>query len=349
MTDNKITKLTQNDIVISSRIRLARNLKSYPFPHKLNDKGAEQTARIISDAVIAAGEECGKSFIKFDMSKLSPQEAVSFMERHYISPEFVTVSKNSNKKGRVVLLSSDNTISVMVNEEDHIRIQVMGDGLSLRDAYTVADKLDTLISKRLDIAYDERFGFLTECPTNLGTGMRASVMLHLPALTRTRTIDRISANLNKLGFAIRGFNGEGSKSEGGIYQLSNQVSLGLTESGAVDNLYSVTNQLIEYERDAVKELVNDIYVKDSVFRSLGILKYSRLITREEAMSCLSDVRLGVAGGIVDCKVPSTDVFNRLLVDIQPATIVINHNCSAENEPEIEEIRSEILRKEFNDR
>ncbi len=347
MADNNITNLTQNDIVISSRVRLARNLKSYPFPNKLNDRAAADVAEIISNAVISAGEEYGKGFKRYDMSKLSNYEAVSFMEKHYISPEFVSETKSDNKKGRVLLLSEDKKISVMINEEDHIRIQVITDGLDLREAYTIADKLDYLISKRLDIAYDDRLGYLTECPTNLGTGMRASVMLHLPALTRTKTFDRISANLNKLGFAVRGYNGEGSRSEGNIYQLSNQVSLGLSEQNAIDNLYSITNQLVDYERGAVSDISGDIYVKDAVFRALGILKNARLITKDEAMNYLSDVRLGVAGGIIKSKVPATDVLNRLLTDVQPAAIIIANHLENKEETDIDEIRADILRKEFD--
>ncbi len=346
MEANKISTLTQSDIIISTRIRLARNLTGYPFPCRLSETKAQEIAKKVYDALDRYSESFHCKFRDIDMSTVTSEQAISFMENHLISPEFVSTTKTENKKGRHLILSDDNSVAVMVNEEDHIRIQVITDGMNLYEAYSLADKYDTLISETLSYAYDEQLGFLTQCPTNLGTGMRASVMMHLPALTKTGSIPRISASLGKLGLVMRGFNGESSDSKGCLYQLSNQITLGLSEKNAIDNLNTMAKQIITREREAAKEIVKNNDICDQIYRSLGTLKYARLISSEEAMKCLSDVRMGATTGIIAEKLPSTDEFNRLLIDIQPATIIVNDK-SKPDALRRDEIRAEILRNTFN--
>ena len=227
-----------SEAVVSTRIRLARNLKEYPFPIRLSaDK-----AREIVDRVGEALKDCEIKFHRIDLDNIPDTIRVAMIERHLVSPDFI-----SEQDGRAVYLSDDNTVSIMVNEEDHIRLQVIKDGFELKEAYALADQIDNILSKKLNFAFHERLGYLTQCPTNLGTGMRASVMLHLPALRMTGVVNSIGANLSKLGLTMRGLYGESSKPAGAFYQLSNQVTLGISEKAAIDNLQNITTQLIAQE------------------------------------------------------------------------------------------------------
>ncbi|MBQ1507023.1 MAG: ATP--guanido phosphotransferase, partial [Ruminococcus sp.] len=254
------------------------------------------------------------SFIKMDA--LTPQQSVSLVERRLVSPEFI-----SDTKGRALLLSSDESLSIMINEEDHIRLQVIKKGFSLEQAYDVADKLDTLLDENLDFAFDKKLGYLTQCPTNLGTGMRASVMLHLPALEKSKAISRIAGNLSKLGLTIRGAHGEGTEPKGALYQLSNQVTLGISEKAAVENLKNITLQLVAQENQARDRICQSIEVKDAISRSLGILRSALIITHDEALKLLSNVRLGVLSG--QLKDIDTDTVDRLMTEVEPATLSVN--------------------------
>lgn len=195
-----------SSVVISTRVRLARNLKEFPFPCRLNEQGREKVIEKVKSALKDSNSPIAQEFSFIKMSELTPQQSVSLVEKRLVSPEFI-----SNTDGRGLLLSNDESLSIMINEEDHIRLQVIKKGLSLEDAYDTADKLDTLLDENLEFAFDSKLGYLTQCPTNLGTGMRASVMLHLPALEKSRAIGRIADNLSKLGLAIRGAHGEGTE------------------------------------------------------------------------------------------------------------------------------------------
>ncbi|MEE1318682.1 MAG: ATP--guanido phosphotransferase, partial [Ruminococcus sp.] len=210
-------------VVISTRVRLARNLKNFPFPCKLNLQGREKVVEKVKNAITNSNSSIASDFSFIKMNELTQRQSVSLVERRLVSPEFV-----NDSEGGALLLSKDESLSIMINEEDHIRLQVITDGLSLEDAYDTADKLDTLLDENLEFAFDEKLGYLTQCPTNLGTGMRASVMLHLPALEKSKAIGRIAGNLSKLGLTIRGAHGEGTEPYGALYQLSNQVTLGIS-------------------------------------------------------------------------------------------------------------------------
>ncbi len=297
-------------IVLSTRIRLARNLKDYPFPARLS---AEEKMQV-NDTVIAALKNGGATddLRRIDMSALSDSEAVSLAERHLISPEFA-----SNAEGRVLLLSGDETVSIMLCEEDHVRIQVIEPGLALEKAYAKADALDEALSRGVCVAFDEKLGYLTQCPTNLGTALRASVMLHLPALSRAGLMPRLSSTIAKLGLTLRGTYGEGSKPAGDLFQLSNQVTLGISEQAAIQNLAAIARQIIEQEVQAREALRQDNVFIDKIWRARGILGSAYMLSCSECTELLSLVRLGAALGILDIP-PET--LNRLLSEIQPATI-----------------------------
>lgn len=311
MNSNKwyIEKGDQGDIVLSTRIRLARNLDAYPFPGKLDVQGKKKVSETIRDAVLSDGSN---SFRYMDMASLTRSQAVSLAERHLISPEFTT-----NREGRGLLLTEDESVSIMLCEEDHIRLQVMKAGLALEEAYDIADKIDTMLDSRLQYAFDERIGFLTQCPTNLGTAMRASVMLHLPALNATGRIAGLAATVSKLGLVIRGAYGEGSSSRGSIYQLSNQITLGITEQAAIDNLRAITLQIVAQERAAQEQLVKNENEIDRIWRAKGVLSSARLLSGDEFMELISLVRMGAARNVYEMPM---EKISELIVQMQPATI-----------------------------
>ncbi len=304
-----LEKGDQGDIVISTRIRLARNLYDFPFPAKLDINGKNKVNEIIKGILF---ENDRKDFSYIEMKDLSRIQAVSLAESHLISPEFA-----SKKEGSALVLSSDESVSIMLCEEDHIRLQVMKSGLALEEAYDIADKLDRMIDGKIKYAFDERIGYLTQCPTNLGTAMRASVMLHLPALTKCGQMTKLANTVSKLGLTIRGANGEGSQPVGDMYQISNQITLGITEETAIANLKSIVLQLVSQERAAATELVKKPVEEDKIFRALGILKNARLLNTSEFMELISVVRLGAAKGLIDIPI---EKINELTVSMQPATI-----------------------------
>ncbi len=304
-----------SNVVITTRVRLARNLKNYPFPCKLSAQGREEVIEKVRDAVKNSNSVLADDFSFIKMSEVDPRRSVSLVEKRLVSPEFI-----SDNTGRALLLSSDESLSIMINEEDHIRLQVITKGLSLEQAYDTADKLDTLLDENLDFAFDEKLGYLTQCPTNLGTGMRASVMLHLPALEKSRAISRIAGNLSKLGLTIRGAHGEGTEPKGALYQLSNQVTLGISEQAAIENLKNITLQLVAQEEQARERLCQSMDVQDTIARSMGILKYAKLISHDEALKLMSNVRLGAIAGLLDADVEAID---RLMTDVEPATLSVS--------------------------
>lgn len=328
-----------NNIVISTRVRLARNLKEYPFPCKLSYEGMDEINNKVKEALINGNSAIAKDFQYIDFDNMTDTMKVSLVEKHLVSPEFI-----SNTKGRALLLLNNGTVGIMLNEEDHIRLQVIEKGFCLDKAYDLADKIDTLLDERLNFAYDKNLGYLTQCPTNLGTGMRASVMLHLPALKKSGAMNMLAGNLSKLGLTIRGAYGEGTSPEGAVYQLSNQISLGISEKAALENLKNITEQLINQEVKQRETLLKSIDTKDTVMRSLGILKSAYVMTHKEAVGLLSNVRFGICAGIIDNI--SIDTVNDLLTEIQPATLmtILKEQLS----PEQRDVkRAEFIRNKLN--
>ncbi|MBR5540563.1 MAG: protein arginine kinase [Clostridia bacterium] len=299
------------DVVISTRVRLARNLNHLPFPGSMT---AEQRECVIRQIFDAFPQDGSGAFRCIRMPELSQWDALSMVERHLISPHFI-----SQPDGEALLLSPDESVSVMINEEDHVRIQAMHAGFALDEAFTAANCWDDFLDTRLHFAFDDRLGYLTQCPTNLGTGMRASVMLHLPALQEKGVIQQLANTVSKLGLTIRGMYGEGSRSEGAIYQLSNQVTLGITEQEALENLKSIVVQIIKEERQYREQLRQTPALEDRVYRSLGVLQNARLLSGKEFMSLISHVRMGAAMTILE----SVDLncISSLMIDAQPAALM----------------------------
>ncbi len=301
------------DIVLSTRIRLARNIKDYPFPHRLDEESKKELNFKIRDIVLANNENM--SFI--EMEAVPRMQVVSLAERHLISPEFAGPDKS-----RALILSDNEDVSVMLQEEDHLRIQAMCAGLDLDKAYEKAEKIEKEVGENLNYAFDERIGFLTQCPTNLGTGMRASAMLHLPALKKQGLIPRLASTVSKLGLVIRGLYGEGSQSSGDIYQISNQITLGISEKEAIFNLTSIIKQIVSQERSARQEIIKNEDFLDSVYRAYGILKYARKLTASEFMKLISLVRLASSEKLIDVDIQK---INALIPDMQPATVNVRNS------------------------
>ncbi len=308
------------DTVISSRIRLARNISGYPFGDRLTPESAE---RIISDISSLFENE---GFTKTDFSALSKTEAVSYVEKHFVSPEF------SSKKGPHSLLLCEKTgTAIMVCEEDHIRLQTIRSGLALREAYSIASEYDDMLDGRFNIAYDEKLGYLTHCPTNLGTGMRASVMMFLPALTMANGISALASQLSKIGLTMRGLYGEGSKGEGCLYQISNQITLGITEEDTLKKLSDIITQINDKERKLRMSVKGENLenLKDTVLRSEGILKYAHMMTSAEFLKHFANIRLGISLGIItDISYP---VLGDLFIKTMPATLALAEKPETERE------------------
>lgn len=305
------TKGNENDFVVSSRIRFARNIADYPFAGRLDNTSANE---IIEKVRGILGEGC--RYINF--SDISPTEAASYVEKHYVSPEFI-----SSSLPHALLLNEEKGIAVMICEEDHIRLQCVLPGLALDEAYRTACAADDILSDRLNLAYDEKLGYLTHCPTNLGTAMRASVMMFLPALTMTGKIGQLSAFLPKVGLVMRGMYGEGSDSDGCLYQISNRVTLGLSEQDIISKLGEAIGQIITMERqmrDSIKDKVDD-----EVCRSFGIMSYARSMTSKEFMKLFSDVRLGVALGIINGI--TNEKLGEIMINVLPATLTLRNGGS----------------------
>lgn len=308
------TKTNNDDVVISSRVRLARNIKNIPFPNKLDEAKGRKVVKRVEEAFYSSAhmKDEYKSIYLWDNDDISN---ISYLERHLISNKLI-----NNKNKAAFILSKDETSSIMINEEDHMRIQSITGGLNLKEAYEYTNKLDDLIEEGLEYAFDEELGYLTACPTNLGTGLRASVMVHLPALSMNKEIVGLLNGLTQVGMTIRGLYGEGSSGDGSIYQISNQVTLGLSEEEILTKLTGVINQIINQEkltRDRIYNK-NKYELEDKILRSVGILKSAVILDSKEALNLLSNVRLGIEMGII--KNVDKTVLNKFLVNIQPATI-----------------------------
>lgn len=325
-------KESNDDIVVSTRVRLARNLEKYPFPALLNENDKKKAVKEIEDAILESNSTLADAFKIINMNELSEQERKALQEKHLISPD---MAKNN---GGTVMVSEDENMSIMLMEEDHIRLQIIMGGAKLKEAWELADKVDNVIEESADYAFSEEMGYLTACPTNTGTGMRASVMMHLPALTYTNNINKIISSASALGLTVRGLYGEGSKAYGNLYQISNQVTLGISENEIIEMLENITGQICKHERDAREALKNHAETEDKLWRSYGILKYARSVSSNEAKALLSDVILGENLGIIDSEKKE---LTRLMVETEPALIADDEKLSREAR---DKKRAALLRK-----
>ncbi len=331
----------ETDIVVSSRIRLARNLAEFPFIRKCTDSDRAAITKQVQARFEFLDESMRVEYI--DVEKLSDLDRQFLMERQLISRE---LSENEGTRG--VAIDPNERYSVMVNEEDHLRIQVMRSGFDLESAWECINQLDTEIEKQVNYAFHEKLGYLTACPTNVGTGLRVSVMMHLPALVITKQIDKVFRSLQRISVAVRGFFGEGSQFMGDFYQVSNQVTLGRTEEELVHKVHEIVPVIIDYERKArdflIKESQQDLH--DDVSRALGILCTAKKISSEETMHYLSKVRMGIHLGLIkEIELPT---INKLFIHTQPAHLQKLHGQKlGTSDRNIE--RASYLQKHLNKR
>jgi len=328
-----------SDIVISSRIRLARNLNKFPFPHWANkaqlDQIIKETAQAMSKVSLL------KTSTLFELGKLDSVDKQFLVERHLMSIEHTQKTEH-----KALLVSEEEIISVMVNEEDHLRIQLMQSGFNLFEAWNIINTVDDALAKLLDYAYLADFGYLTACPTNTGTGMRGSVMLHLPALVMSRQIERVLAAIAKLSFTTRGLYGEGTQASGNFFQISNQVSLGHSENEIIENINGLIRQIIEQETQAREIMLSKSreILEDRINRSLGILKSARIITSQETIELLSMVRLGCDLGMI--KDITRRTINELFITTQPAHLQKLENKKFTSQ-ERDLRRAQLIRNKLN--
>ncbi|MDQ0255975.1 protein arginine kinase [Evansella vedderi] len=300
------------DIVLSSRVRLARNLSKPPFPIAASKEQLEEVIDLVNKKCVTHTHRKFGELELLRMEDMKKNEKRVLVEKHLISPNL-----SDESKAGAVLLSEDESLSIMINEEDHFRIQVLLSGFQLTEGLRYANEIDDWMEDKVDFAFTENRGYLTSCPTNVGTGLRASVMMHLPALVITRQMNRILPAINQLGLVVRGIYGEGSEALGNLFQISNQITLGKSEEDIVDDLRSVVSQLIQQERAARESLLQQskLQIEDRVFRSFGLLSYSRTMESKEAAQHLSNVRLGIDMGLIDNV--SGNILNELMILTQP--------------------------------
>ena len=327
------------DIVISSRIRLARNLSDRIFPHWANKAQAEETLLTIKKAIEKT--DILKDATFFRLVEMDNVDKQLLIERHLMSKEHAT-----NPRHKAIDLDNKEVVSVMINEEDHVRAQVMQSGFNLLDVWHMIEKIDAELAQHLDYAYSARLGYLTACPTNVGTGMRASCMLHLPALVFSKQINKVLQAVSKLNLAVRGLYGEGTEATGNFFQISNQVSLGLKEEDIIDNLEKIMNQVVVREESARAGILakNKEEITDRTFRALGTLKNAYIISSSETNRLLSNIRLGVDLGIL--KHIDRGFVNELLIITQPAHLQkLEKKVLSPKERDV--IRAQIIRERLN--
>lgn len=328
-------KSTADDVVVSTRVRLARNDSKYPFGKRLSDSALAEIANAASSAF---SESAG--YKRTDMSAISPVSRAALAEKHIVSREFAGT-------GRGTLFTNDEKgVYVMCGEEDHFRVQAIMKGFALNEAYAAVTEADDLLDGIVEYAYSESLGYLTHCPTNLGTGMRASVMVFLPGVAMTGRLRALGQSLGKYGYTIRGTGGEGTEAQGFLYQISNQVTLGVDEEETIRGLADTVEQISQLERESRKELYEKMGLKleDKIKRSLGIMKSALLVSSAELWSLYGDVRLGAVLGIVENA--DAGELDRLMINSMPGCICESAAAptgSAPDETERDKLRADMMR------
>ena len=326
--------------VIYSRVRLVRNWKEYPFPGKMTrEQGAEMTARL-NEGLKDIGSLDGCRYARGELERLADLDRAALTERRVLGRSM------SKKKGPASLIvSEDERASIVLNGDDHIRIQVLEAGLNLEGCYKRADRLDDYISERFEYSFDEKYGYLTSYPTNVGTGLRASVVLHLPLLSRKRSFNSLVADMGRFGTAVRGVYGEGGENYGSLYQVSNQKTLGQSEKEIIELVTKAAAELDAQERRLRQEALKQkpLGCQDEVYKSYGVLRYARRLTRKDAMEFLSQIMVGVRDGILKTKEPCS--IYRIMLGIQPANLLKLAEKPMEKE-ELEAARAQFVRAEL---
>ncbi|MCL2527411.1 MAG: protein arginine kinase [Defluviitaleaceae bacterium] len=307
--------LTDQRQILSSRVRLARNIQKYRFWQKISSEDAAQMVQEAQNALNRAG---AKLFHQMNVQALGETEQKVFLEKHIVSPEFLKGTRLPTS----LLISDDQNISVMLNEEDHIRIQSIQPGDHLAEALAKANQIDDLIEESVEYAFHPEYGYLTACPTNTGTGLRASFMIHLPCLERCDLLKNLLPTISKFGITLRGIYGEGTAPMGSIYQISNQTTLGKSEDDIIQGLQNVTNTVIEKENHAMEKMIasHKDDTENTIYRAYGTLAYSRKITAKEAMDMLSLIRLGYMAGLLEKPKPAKQIY-QIMMEIQPGHLM----------------------------
>lgn len=314
--------------VVSTRVRIARNIEGYPFPsHLKDDRQAKDIVRLVTSGVARLDD-----FKIYYMDKITREEALSLKENHLISPNLV------NKRNSVALINREESVSIMVNEEDHLREQCIVKGFDLRLAYDTMSEIDNAISSTMKFAYDEQLGFLTACPTNLGTGLRASVMLFLPALTINGMMPRVLKSISHLGLTVRGIYGEGSQAEGYTYQISNEVTLGVTEEFIISQVKEIVEKVCALEESERKKLKSNLDIKDETLRSYGILTNCAKLTTDELIRYSSGVKLGACLGFIN--ISDVSAIDELVIRMRPS------NVNKASEKELTPLERDIYRAKY---
>lgn len=325
-----------SEIVVSSRTRIARNITDIPFEIKMKTDDSIRLVKLVRSVI---GENIKGKYL--DIQKISPLEKESLLECHFISPAFLDIDKPAG----LFILDKGN-ISIMINEEDHLRIQGLSYGLNLTNISSEVFDLEEKIGEDLAYAFNETYGYLTSCPTNLGSGLRASVLLHLPALVFTNEVEKVLKGAVQIGMAVRGLYGEGSEIKGGLFQISNQHTLGLKEEDLIESIVKLTHMIMDIEKKAR----NVIFTKaryefeDKIFRSLAVLKSARIISTDEVLNLLSAVRFGIGTGVI--KDITLGVINEIMLVSRPANIQLYFGEVLE-EHERDVRRAEYIRKRLS--
>lgn len=305
-----------SDIVLSTRLRLARNLQGHAFSLRLRDAERVQ----IYERVRQAAEQHSdlKGGIAFDLSGLSPLSRRVLLERHLISRELAGQTGEPLSQGAGLILGPRDTVGLMINEEDHLRLQTLMSGLRLTESYRQIDRLDEELGSHIPFAYHQEFGFLTSCPTNVGTGLRASVLIHLPGLVLTKQIGQVLQGIGQMGLTFRGLYGEGSEVIGNFFQISNQTTLGKSEEDLIEHLQKIVSKVIQVEIEKREVLMRDAptVMEDKIWRAYGLLRYARSLSFEEVMNLLSGVRLGVSMNLLSG--PRVYTLNKIMIYAQTA-------------------------------
>lgn len=329
------------DVVLSCRVRLARNIKGVPFPAQASETDLSAVLAAARSAVDALSKACSQEFICIDVEGLKEVERMVLVEKHLISPLHA-----ANPRFRAVIVSADSSISIMVNEEDHFRIQVMKPGLDLSTVYEIANQIDDILEEKIDFAFDEDFGYLTACPTNIGTALRATAMLHMPGLVLSQQVDNMARAAAQVGLNVRGMYGEGSEVLGDIFQVSNQLAMGYSESELIDSMTDMVKQVASQERLTRKQLFEKsrLGIEDMIWRAYGVLSQARLLENTEAMNLYSKALLGVELGILPIK---KEIIYQLMVCTRP-----NHILEYLFETDLpyskDQLRANMAREKFSE-
>ncbi|MCI8505137.1 MAG: ATP--guanido phosphotransferase [Lachnospiraceae bacterium] len=326
----------QHDVFVASRIRLVRNLEHYPFPVKLSDESRKELAKKLAEGLKDIGSLCGQSFRNISLSSTEETEREALRERRALNGAGAEGAGTAS-----LLLSEDETVGITLAGEDHLRLQCMSGQAELSKLWEEANRLDDYINERFDYAFHEKYGYLTAYPTNVGTGLRAAVTLHLPMLSAGKRFGKLVAEIGRFGVAVRGVYGDGNENYGGLYEISNQKTLGVTEEEVISLVKQMADRLAASERKMKSVTLKNhrTDMEDEIFKSYGVLRYAKKLTVKEAMTYLSQVRAGEMEGLLQFQNPVS--IYRLMVEIQPANLRMN--IPAEEQNDLKQARAAYIR------